>query len=126
MPDNGKIGPRAKVLRDCDRRVQVEDDVPEPAGHEDGLAGMLNYLNLKQKQQLREVLNNFPKTNRFILLWPIGSLRLWINHFEPCDGLVRLLRVVPRANLDELLGRVRGEEAPALVAADQSVPSRRA
>ena len=53
---------------------------------------------------------------------PVRSLGLGIDEIEPGDGLVRLLVVVLRGDLDELLGRVRREETPPFVTGDEGVP----
>jgi hypothetical protein len=52
VPDDGKVGLRAEVVGDGNRLVQVQDDVPVTAGHEDRLAWMLNQFNLKKIQRV--------------------------------------------------------------------------
>ena len=47
VPHDREVGPRAEVLSDGDGDVQVEHHVPVAAGNEDGLARMLNQLDLK-------------------------------------------------------------------------------
>ena len=51
MPNDGKVGAGAKVLRDGDRLVEVEDDVPVAAGDEHSLAGVLNQFDLEEKSR---------------------------------------------------------------------------
>ena len=106
MPHDREVCPRGKVLGDGDGGVQVEDHVPPAPGDKDGLSRMLDRL-------------DWPKPR-----WPVGGLGLGIDDTEPRDGLVPLLAPLARLDGDQLLGGVRGEEAPALVAGDERVPGR--
>jgi len=91
---------------DGHRRVQVQHHVPIAARHKHRLAWILDQL------------------DRFVLLGPIWSLSFWVDFCEPSDGFVRLESALGRRQLDEVFGRVGGEEAPALVSGDEGVPGR--
>ena len=106
MPDYREVSSAGEVLGDGDGGVEVEDDVPPSARNKDRLTGLLNTL------------------NGLISPGPVTGLGLGIDHVEPGDGLVPLLPSLARLDCDQLLGGVRGEEAPSLVPGDESVPSR--
>ena len=127
VPDDGEVCLRAEVVGDCYRGVEVEDHVPVTAWNEHRLTGVLDHLNLKAKQRLishfeRSQMSKKKNTYGLVLLRPVRSLGLGIDEIEPGDGLVRLLVVVLRGDLDELLGRVRREETPPFVTGDEGVP----
>ncbi len=104
VPDDGKVGKAAEVLRDGDGVVEVEDDVPPAGRHEDRLAGLLDDLQWLE------------------LCRPVGRLRSRVYHSEPGDGLVHLGATLARLHLDQLFGGVGGKEAPPLGARDEGVP----
>ena len=106
MPHNREVCPRGKVLGDGDGGVQVEDDMPPAPGHEDGLPRVLNGLDGSEPH------------------WPVRGLGLGVDDTEPGDGLVPLLAPLAGLDGDQLLGRVSGKEAPALVPGDERVPGR--
>ena len=106
VPHDREVGLRGEVLGDGDGGVDVEDHVPPAPGHEDGLPRPLDGL------------------DGFEPLRPVPGLGLGVDNVKPGDGLVPLLAALARLDRDQLLGRVRGEEAPALVAGDQRVPGR--
>ena len=56
VPHDREVGPRAEVLSDGDGDVQVEHHVPVAAGNEDGLARMLNQLDLKFNEEKSQLL----------------------------------------------------------------------
>lgn len=56
-------------------------------------------------------------------LWrPVGLLRARIDDVEPGDSLVLLVAPVLPGHLDQLAGRVSGEQTPPLVPLNQGVP----
>ena len=97
VPHDREVCPRGKVLGDGDGGVQVEDDMPPAPGDEDVLPRMLDGL-------------NGPEPGR-----PVRCLGLGVDHAEPRDRLIPLLASLAGLDRDQLLGGVRGEEAPALV-----------
>ena len=104
VPHYREVCLRGKVLGDSDGDVQVEDYVPPASGDEDGLPRVLNGLNWSESH------------------WPVRGLGLGVDDTEPRDCLVPLLPALAGLDGDQLLGRVRGEEAPALVSGDERVP----
>ena len=106
VPHNREVCPRGKVLGDGDGGVQVEDDVPPAPGHEDGLPRVLDGLDGSEPH------------------WPVRGLGLGVDDTEPRDSLVPLLAPLTGLDRDQLLGRVCGEEAPALVPGYERVPCR--
>lgn len=56
-------------------------------------------------------------------LWrPVRLLSSGINHVEPGDCLVLLVSSLLSGHLDQLAGRVGGEQTPPLVPLNQGVP----
>lgn len=125
VPDNREVGPAAEVLRDGDRGVQIEDDVPPAARHEDGLARLLQDL------------------DGAAVRGPRGVLGARVDQVEPGDGLVPLLAALDVRHFQEFFRRVRREQAPSagggvvarnvhlelvlpFVAYNQSIPGARA
>ena len=104
VPHNREVCLRGKVLGDSDGGVQVEDYVPPASGDKDCLPRMLDGLDGPEPH------------------WPVRGLGLGIDDTEPGDRLVPLLPALAGLDCDELLGGVRGEEAPALVSGDERVP----
>ena len=93
-------------MSDCDGGIEIQDHMPVPSWHEDRLSGMLNTLDWSVPGR------------------PVVRLGLGVDDVEPGDGLVPLLPSLAGLDGDQLLGSVGGEEAPSLVAGDESVPSR--
>ena len=80
--------------------------MPPAPGDEDGLPRVLDGL-------------DGPEPRR-----PVRRLGLGVDDTEPRDRLVPLLPSLAGLHGDQLLGGVRGEEAPALVTRDEGVPGR--
>jgi len=56
MPHDGEVRSRAEVLRDRNRCVQVQDDVPPAAGHEYCFTRPLEDLDLSKKVSFSSIL----------------------------------------------------------------------
>ena len=80
--------------------------MPPAPGDEDGLPRVLDGLDRSEPGR------------------PVRGLGLGVDHTEPRDRLVPLLPPLAGLHGDQLLGGVRGEEAPALVTRDEGVPGR--
>lgn len=88
----------------CPLVLYLENDVPSLTRHKNGLPGSLEDL------------------QRCELWRPVRLLCSGIDHVEPGDSLVLLVAPVLSGHLDQLAGRVSGEQTPPLVSLNQGVP----
>jgi hypothetical protein len=95
-------------VEEVEREEVVKAPSPPLTWDKDGLPGLLQDLQGSE------------------LSGPAGLLGAGVHHREPGDGLVLLVSPVFPPYLDQLTGRMRGEETPALVTLHEGVPGTRA